>query len=312
MPAQEPTSYSTSTGLALAREDWLRKAIRLGIVFALNLALTVLAVWAGFKFLEGFWSWAGPWRQASLAVDFVARCSAVATGLLTVLAIRRQWLGLLVAIALSLLHAYAFVFANRWIDEFWSHNGDGYIYESLYVGLFALGAHPVMRILRLGYPAPIDLTHVSTRSAGRRFKLSDLLLATALTGGYLGTINLADLMVDLYDEPFTPHLGITLSVFFMASVISPVLWVLLRERTLTVHWLWIVLWCTFPIAGELVLNALVFRGSNPYYWVESRIAEIIACVSITLIDGLTLRAFGFRWNPLTPQAPVDRSVRPRK
>jgi hypothetical protein len=285
----QPSSTPTNTTSEIERAS----GPRICVVFMLNLALIVAALAAWWYLLSNASNGGLRWRIISESVgSFAPRCIGVASGLLTVLAIRRQWLGLLLAGLLGTVHAYAYDFALWCMDElYWSQNSVNWRGEALYVALFAIGAHPVMRLIWLGRSPPIVLASHSVTST-RRFNLWDLCWATAVSCGYLGSIN----MLPLNEEPFTPHLGILLSVFFMASIIGPWLWALLRVRHRWTSWLWIIPWTVlFPSVGQLALNAAVFKGGSPYYWVENRVSEIIACVTVAVVDAFALRMLGFRW-----------------
>lgn len=298
---QSSLSFSKLSAVPSTAVAARTKAMRLGVVFVVNLTLALLLNLTCGSFVR--YQPGLVWRLALEVGAFGPRCFAVCSGMLTVLAIRRQWLGFLLGGLVGAAHAYICLLAPWFYDPYFTtYNFDVYIGETLYIGLFGFGAHAITRLARLGCPLAIDFPH--RRIPGKRqFHLFDLLVATATAAAYLASIN----ALPLNPEPFTPHLGITLSVFFIAATIGPLLWALLRDRPRTAPWWWIVPWTLlFPPGAELLINACVFQGSDPYYWVENRGWEIMCCIAIALIDGLLLRTLGFRWQP--PLGPTATSA----
>jgi hypothetical protein len=287
------TSSPAASRVEQAANDAERtRVLRLAAVFLLNLLLFVAVQIVTDNFLSystQFPSWL-VWSVGAFGLRTIAVCN----GMLTVLAIRRPWFGWLLAMLIATLHAYFYAFTPWFHDPlFFSHNLDVYLGgEAIYIWLFAFGAHAVTRLARLGLPVAIDFHTRPPARRERQFQVSDLLYATAVVAVYLGCIS----AMPLYEEPFTPHLGITLSVFFMALVSGTVLWALLHEQLRQAPWWWIVPWAAlFPTLGELLINACVFLGDNPYYWIENRVSETIGCIAIATCNGLLLRGLGFRW-----------------
>jgi hypothetical protein len=286
-------SPAASAPVEQAANDTERtRVLRLVAVFLLNLLLFVAVQVVTDNFLAYSTRFPG-WLLWSVGTSGL-RTMAVCSGMLTVLAIRRPWFGWLLAMLIATLHAYLYAFTPWFHDPlFFSHNLDVYVGgEAIYIWLFAFGAHAVTRLARLGLPVAIDLHARPPARRERRFQVSDLLYATAVVAVYLGCIS----AMPLNEEPFTPHLGITLSVFFMASVSGTILWALSHEQLRQAPWWWVVPWAAlFPTLGELLINACVFLGDNPYYWIEARVAETIGCIGIATFNGLLLRGLGFRW-----------------
>ena len=268
------------------------RALRLGSIFLLNVLLFAIVEIVTDNYLS-HWTQL-PWRRMWEVGASGLRVLAVCSGMLTVLAIRRHWFGWLLALLIATLHAHIYAFTPSFYDpSFFTYNRDVYVgSEAIYIWLFSFGAHAVTRLARIGLPVAIDIQAHPQRAQQRRFQVSDLLSATAVAAVYLGCIN----AMPLYEEPFTPHLGITLSVFFMASVTGTVLWALLHGKLRRAPWWWVIpLAVLFPTVGELLINACVFLGDNPYYWVETRMAETVGCIAIGILNGLLLRLLGFRW-----------------
>src|SRR5438105_5125949 len=94
-PLSPPAPISTTAPSAAAEGG--SRALRIGLVLVVNLGLAVAVVQVFWHLPRIWWTWAFPSSIAVHSLLSAPRCIAVSSGMLTALAIRRQWIGLIVA-----------------------------------------------------------------------------------------------------------------------------------------------------------------------------------------------------------------------
>src|SRR5947208_11575496 len=108
-PLSPPAPISTTAPSAAAEGG--SRPLRIGLVLVVNLGLAVAVVQFFWHLPGNGWGWPFSGSIAAHSLLSAPRCIAVSSGMLTALAIRRQWLGLLLAGLVSVLDGYAAVFA---------------------------------------------------------------------------------------------------------------------------------------------------------------------------------------------------------